>query len=224
MISRGASTSRACIRFSTRWPCWLRSRVATTWPPASAPARKRPMSATARCSGVRPANGSAQACSKSWTGNSAPAGARDPRTGLRFRAKRRPARWRWARSVRGARRSRNHSVFPQAPARDPGALGERAELEIDDVRVHGAESAKRAETAIGAGDDAFATDDIRETQDALGDELGVLHVVGRRAEHAGHEDLVVRHLLPPENGPLVRVARIRGLEQQRLQLRLDHDG
>ena len=65
---------------------------------------------------------------------------------------------------------------------------------------------------------------VRETQDALGDQLGMLYVVRRRAEHAGHEDLVVRHLLPPEYRPLVRMARVGGLEQQRLRLGLEHDG
>ena len=50
---------------------------------------------------------------------------------------------------------------------------------------------------------------------------GMLDVVGGRAQHAGDQDLVVRQLRVAKHRPLVRMARIGGLEQQRLGLGLE---
>src|SRR5689334_3514644 len=49
---------------------------------------------------------------------------------------------------------------PELLARQPGALGHRPELEIDDVGHHRAESGEGAEAAVRARHDAFAPDDV----------------------------------------------------------------
>src|SRR3954449_8231801 len=104
------------------------------------------------------------------------------------------------------------------------ALGHRGQLGPADGGVDRAEAGPRPEAAVGARDDAVGADDLDEVAQALGDEGGVLDVVGRRVEHAGDEDLVFGDLVgvgAPDR-PLVRVAWVGGLELQRRGLQA-HD-
>src|SRR5947207_2511579 len=55
---------------------------------------------------------------------------------------------------------------PEPPARDGGALCERAEFGPDDIRIHTARSDMNAEAAVDAGHDVVATDEIRIPLDA----------------------------------------------------------
>src|SRR5207302_10817613 len=80
-----------------------------------------------------------------------------------------------------------------------------------------------AEAAVGSGDHPLAPDEVREALDTLGDELRVLDVVGRGGEDSRDQDLVLGYLRSLEYGPLVRVARIGRLEEQRLRLRPEND-
>ena len=109
------------------------------------------------------------------------------------------------------------SYSPQAAAGELGAFDQRAQLQIRDVGIHRAEAGERAETAVAAGDHALAADEVGVAADPLGDQLRMLDVVRRRADHAGNEDLVLGDLLLPEHRPLVRVTRIGALEQQSLR-------
>ena len=80
-----------------------------------------------------------------------------------------------------------------------------------------------AEAAVDAGHHPLAADEPGVALDALGDELGVLDVVGLRLDHAGAENLVVGHVRRLEQRPLVRVARVGALEQDRLRRGLPHE-
>jgi len=49
-----------------------------------------------------------------------------------------------------------------------------------------------AEPAIGRGDDPFAADEVGKTQDALGDQLGMLNDIGGVADDTRQDQLAVR--------------------------------
>ena len=59
----------------------------------------------------------------------------------------------------------------------------------DDLRVH-----PPAKAAIRPRNDVLAPDGVRVCKDAVGNQLGVLHDVGRVADDAGDEDLAFRQL------------------------------
>src|SRR6185437_6195323 len=95
---------------------------------------------------------------------------------------------------------------PQALARNRRAFDHGGELLEGDIGVELAIARESAEAAIGSGNHALAPNDRGEAGDALGDELGMLDIIGRGVEHAGNEDLVRRQrdLLPQP--PFMRVA------------------
>src|SRR5271166_3780035 len=71
-------------------------------------------------------------------------------------------------------------LSPQPLGRDRGALGERGELGPHHGGMYlGGERGPGGEPAVGAGDDVLPADQARILADAVGDELGVLDVVGR---------------------------------------------
>jgi hypothetical protein len=86
---------------------------------------------------------------------------------------------------------------PKLPARDPRAFGEARELRPDDLgldlRPRGGNE-RRGKAAVGAGDDALAADELGETHDALGHQLGMLDDHGRVGDAAGDQNFVVRKL------------------------------
>src|SRR4029077_13324719 len=91
----------------------------------------------------------------------------------------------------------------------------RAQLLPGDGGVDLAVAGKGAETAVGAGDHTLYTDDGGEALDALRDERGMLDIVGAGVDQARREYLVLRYLRPGPHLPLVLVACIGGLEQDR---------
>src|SRR5271166_2413861 len=96
--------------------------------------------------------------------------------------------------------------FPEALGRDRGALGERGELGPHHGRMHlRRERRPGGEPAVGAGDDVLPPDQARVLADAVGDELGMLDVVGGVAEQPGQQDLAVRQLQVGPDPPLVLV-------------------
>jgi hypothetical protein len=108
---------------------------------------------------------------------------------------------------------------PLAAVTRGGRLAERLELRPGDVGVDAA-----AEAAVRRGDDAVGADDVGEPADALRDQLGVLHDVRRVADDAGHEHQVVGHGGIRPRAELVLVADVAGLERDRADVRLQHDG
>ena len=70
-----------------------------------------------------------------------------------------------------------------------------------------------AETAVRAGDNVFAADEIGELHDSVGDQLWVLEDVGRVADDAWDEHLALRelHRVAPDL-PFVLVAYVAGLD------------
>ena len=107
---------------------------------------------------------------------------------------------------------------------DGRALGERGELGPDHGRVHlRGERGPGGEPAVGAGDDVLPADQARVLADAVGDELGMLDVVGRVPEQPGQQDLPVvqRHVGP--DPPLVLVPRVGHLEGVGARVDPQHD-
>src|SRR5262245_8966680 len=98
-----------------------------------------------------------------------------------------------------------------------GALDERAQLGPRDLRM-----AAPAEAAVGARDDALAAHALREAPDALRDELGMLHYVGRMGDHARDKDLSLGQLHVVPHRVLVLMARIRRLDEIRLRFHAQH--
>src|SRR6185295_19797653 len=80
-----------------------------------------------------------------------------------------------------------------------------------------------AEAAVDAGHDVVAADELRIPLNALRDEIRMLDVVGLAFDDTRYQYLAVRHLDRLEHGPLVRVARVRRLELNRMRLGLPHD-
>ena len=69
------------------------------------------------------------------------------------------------------------------------------------------------EAAVGPRDDALPPHQLREALDAVGHQLGVLHHVGRVADHARDDKLALRQLQVLPDSPFVLVADIAGLER-----------
>jgi hypothetical protein len=113
---------------------------------------------------------------------------------------------------------------PQLLAGDRRAFAECGEFCPDDrVRHHRLGAHGGAETAIDAGDQPLAIDHLRIAADALRDEARMLDEIGRRVDDAGNEDLVVGDFDRLEVFPFVVVARIGGLDAERLHARLERD-
>ena len=81
---------------------------------------------------------------------------------------------------------------------------------------------KCAESAVRARHDALSPDEVRIALDPLGNQFGVLDVVGRRVEHPRDQRDIVGQLRVSPHRPFVFVARIRCLEHQRAGLGLLH--
>ena len=64
-------------------------------------------------------------------------------------------------------------------------------------------------TAVGAGDDALASQNLCQTHNAFRDQFGVLHHVGDMADHARNENLVLGQFRAFPDTPLVLVPRVR---------------
>src|SRR5215813_7807596 len=95
------------------------------------------------------------------------------------------------------------AVFWSAQPRrgDVGAFAQHAQLFPGDGGIDLAVTGKCAEATIRAGDDALDADDVDEAREALGDEFGMLDVVGAgvdqtRREHLVLGDLRLRPYLP----------------------------
>ena len=95
---------------------------------------------------------------------------------------------------------------------DGGALGEAFQLRPHDRAVHAASEGALRESAICAGHDAVAANDVGIAQQPFGHEVGMLDDIGRMRNEPRHQHLAVgqRHVLP--HLPFVLVARISGLE------------
>src|SRR5713101_3074060 len=104
---------------------------------------------------------------------------------------------------------------PELASGEPGTLRQGRELQPYRRRVDIVEpGARGGEAAIGAGDDVLPSHDPGEADDALGDQLGVLHQVGGVADHARDQDHPGRWLELLEDVVLVLVPRISGLERE----------
>src|SRR5882672_3618259 len=104
---------------------------------------------------------------------------------------------------------------PELASGEPGTLRQGGELQPYRRRVDVVESGARGgEATIGAGDDVLPSHDPGEADDALGDQLGVLHQVGGVADHARDQDHPGRRLPLLEHMVLVLVPRIGRLERE----------
>src|SRR6266849_1671218 len=98
---------------------------------------------------------------------------------------------------------------PELASGEPGPLRQGGELQPYRRRVDVVEpGARRGKATIGAGDDVLPSHDPGEANDALGDQLGVLHQVGGVADHARDQDHTGRWLELLEDVVLVLVPRI----------------
>src|SRR5438445_7122140 len=113
---------------------------------------------------------------------------------------------------------------PELFGSQPRALGHRLELGPGDLGLDLVDRSREGrEPAVGARHHALAPDDLRVAHEPLGDQLGMLDEVGRRVEHAGNDEPVVRQLHVLEHDPLVLVTRVGALEGQGLRPRLERD-
>ena len=62
---------------------------------------------------------------------------------------------------------------PQFLAGEPRAFGQRLELRPHDLRMDAAVERALRKAAIGAGDHVLAADDLRQPNDAFGDQFGM---------------------------------------------------
>src|SRR5207253_3242724 len=97
---------------------------------------------------------------------------------------------------------------PKPLRRNRRPLDHRTQLFERDVRVELAVTGKGAKAAIAAGDHPLAPDDVGELADALGDELGMLDIIGRGIEHSRYQDLVVGQPGLPPYRPFMRMPRV----------------
>src|SRR5262245_54861419 len=112
---------------------------------------------------------------------------------------------------RNCRRCRRWTLVlaPELLAGEIGALAQRLELLPDHGGVHlGAIERLRGEAAIRGGDHVLAPDQLGVAQDALGNQLGMLHDVAGVGDHAGAEHLAGGNLDALEQVIFVLVARI----------------
>src|SRR5262245_26400720 len=115
-------------------------------------------------------------------------------------------------SARCATASSRADLVPKFPGREPRAFGERGELRPDHVGVDRGLSHPGAIAAIAAGDDVLAPHPPRVASDALRHQFRVLDEVRLGFDDAGNEHLAGGQLDALEQRPLVRVARVGGLE------------
>ena len=113
----------------------------------------------------------------------------------------------------GARRRRQ----PRAPPAIRAPSASAASFAQDDRRVDPDHAGDGGKAAVGAGDHPVAADDRGVAPDPLCDEARMLDEVVGRIDDAGNEDRVVgdRGVLPVP--PLVVVARVGSLEEDRLR-------
>src|SRR5690349_2778161 len=103
-------------------------------------------------------------------------------------------------------------------ARERRALGERFQLGPRDLRMRAS-----AKAAVAARDNVLAADAFRIARDALGDDLRMLHYVGRVGDDTRHQDLSVRQLDALPHRVLVLMPRVRALDEIRLRLYAQHE-
>src|SRR6516165_8447374 len=108
------------------------------------------------------------------------------------------------------RRLRPRLRRPQLFASEPGARDQCFELGPGELRMDAP-----AEAAIGAGNDVLAPHDAGKSQDAVGDELGMLDDVGGVADDPRDQDLALGQFDVLPNSPFVRVANIARLDRER---------
>jgi len=99
----------------------------------------------------------------------------------------------------------------RSPERSRGqlrALRQHLQLCPGDIRMHAA-----AQAAICAGDDVFSAHQTRKTRDSFGDQVRMLHHIGRVADDARNKNLAVGQLDVLPNTPLVLVPRVRGFDR-----------
>src|SRR6516164_6126215 len=101
---------------------------------------------------------------------------------------------------------------PQLPARKPRTLDQRLELRPHDGGMDAPIEGALRKSAIGAGHDVLAPQEIGKTQDAFGDELRMLDHVRDVADHAGDQQLAGRQLGALPYLPFMLVAGIAGLD------------
>src|SRR5215467_8933497 len=80
-----------------------------------------------------------------------------------------------------------------------------------------------AETAVGRGNNPFATNQISKTDNALRNQLRMFHHVGGVAHDAGQDQLAIRQLDVLPDGPLVLVANVAGLERIGVAINREHN-
>src|SRR5688572_20325322 len=103
---------------------------------------------------------------------------------------------------------------PQLARRQSSALRQRGKLEISHARMGIVEpQGGGGETAVGAGDDVLAADELGEAHDPFGDQFRVLYQVGGVADHARYENFPGGKLYTLEDMVFVFVARVRRLER-----------
>src|SRR5215470_15329500 len=110
------------------------------------------------------------------------------------------------------------SSWPELLARQPRAGAQRREFRPGNLWVNAS-----AETAIGPGDHVFTSDDACETNEPVGDKLGVLEDIGCVTDDARNQDLALRQLRILPDLPLVLVADIAGLDHIGLRLHLEQE-
>src|SRR5215472_17747933 len=102
---------------------------------------------------------------------------------------------------------------PQCAGGNPRAFDQGFQLRPHDRRMDAAREWALREAAIGAAHDVFAASDLRQADDALGNEFRVLDDIGGVADHAGDQNLSGLKLHGLPYAPLVSVAGIGGLER-----------
>ena len=108
---------------------------------------------------------------------------------------------------------------PQPLAGDGGAIAQCPQFCPNDAVGHLRFSEHRgAKTAIDPGNEPFAVDDSRIAADALRYQARMLNKIRRRVDDTGNKNLVVGNFDRLEIFPFVIVARISGLDADRLRL------
>ncbi len=116
---------------------------------------------------------------------------------------------------------RANATVPCLPDAAPATSA--AKLQVNNLRIELAVTRGRAEAAVGIGDDALAPDNVGKFHDALGDQRGMLDIVGRGIDHARQQQLVVGQCDILPDRPLMRVTRIGCFERDALRPHAKHD-
>ena len=115
------------------------------------------------------------------------------------------------------------SIAPELFCRQPSALGHRRQFGPHHVGIDRGLADPGAEAAIAAGDDVVPADEVGVASNALRDQLRVLDEVRFRLDDPWNNGLAFRQLDPLEQGPLMRVARVGGLERDRRRPCREHN-